>query len=212
MSSVNIHPAVESVLYSKEKIQEVVQTVADQINADYKGVDELVVICILKGASLFTADLIRKLNAPVILEFMAVSSYGDSSKSSASPLDPLWNWPTGNCSYTAWFASRNWREACFGCGRHHWYRFDSQKVGGIVTNAWTGFHRLCHLPEETTHQFRGVLHQVCGYSNDGGFFCGRIRLGLRWYVILLAPKHSFLVEKYRELDYVGVLKPEVYQK
>lgn len=49
---------------------------AKQISEDYKD-KELTVICILKGATIFTCDLIRKISVPVYLDFMIVSSYAD---------------------------------------------------------------------------------------------------------------------------------------
>ena len=63
-----------SVLIKKEDINNKVKEMAGKINNDYKD-EELTVICILKGASLFTADLIRELKMPTYLEFMIISSY-----------------------------------------------------------------------------------------------------------------------------------------
>ena len=52
-----------------------------QITHDYQGRD-LVMVCILKGASVFFSDLIREVDLPVTLDFMALSSYRNSTKSS----------------------------------------------------------------------------------------------------------------------------------
>ena len=54
---------------------------AAQINQDYAG-RELLVVGILRGAFIFLADLVRKLEMPVIVDFMAVSSYGQATSSS----------------------------------------------------------------------------------------------------------------------------------
>jgi hypoxanthine phosphoribosyltransferase len=69
------------VLISAEKIQERIDEIADQINKEYEG-KEVMAICILKGASLFFADMIRRIKVPLRCEFMAVSSYGNEKKSS----------------------------------------------------------------------------------------------------------------------------------
>ncbi len=70
------------VLYSEEEIQTRISEIAKQISSDYKDSENLIVIGVLKGALLFTADLIRKIDNSVQLEFIRLSSYGASSESS----------------------------------------------------------------------------------------------------------------------------------
>ncbi len=72
---------VSSVMISKEQISNKVKEIASQIEKDYKG-QELFVIGVLKGACVFVSDLIREINLPITLDFMAVSSYGMSTQSS----------------------------------------------------------------------------------------------------------------------------------
>ena len=69
------------ILIDEQKIENRVREIGAQITADYKDKD-LVVIGILKGAVLFMADLIKKINVPLSIDFMAVSSYGKSTRSS----------------------------------------------------------------------------------------------------------------------------------
>lgn len=64
-------------LIDEESIAKRIDELAKQISNDYKN-EELTVICILKGATIFTCDLIRKLTIPVYLDFMVVSSYIDT--------------------------------------------------------------------------------------------------------------------------------------
>jgi len=71
---------IERVLISQEEIQKRTQELGAQISKDYAG-KELVVIGILKGASLFTADLFRSITIFAELDFMRISSYGASTKS-----------------------------------------------------------------------------------------------------------------------------------
>ncbi len=72
---------VEQILFDETKLQQIVTKLGQQITADYRGKD-LLLIGILKGANIFMADLIRKIDIPVELDFMAVSSYGSSTESS----------------------------------------------------------------------------------------------------------------------------------
>lgn len=69
------------VLYSAEDIAARVDELGEQITYDYTGKD-LVVIGILKGSCLFMADLIRKIDLKLSIDFMAVSSYKDATVSS----------------------------------------------------------------------------------------------------------------------------------
>jgi hypoxanthine phosphoribosyltransferase len=71
------------VLLTEEQIQAKVSEIGEQIARDYRN-KELLLIGILKGAVIFTADLARKLELPVIMDFMAVSSYGSATKSSGA--------------------------------------------------------------------------------------------------------------------------------
>ncbi|MGE5396525.1 MAG: hypoxanthine phosphoribosyltransferase [Chitinophagales bacterium] len=69
------------VLLSEQDIQTRTKALTDSINQDYSG-QELLVVGILKGAFVFMADLIRGINIPLKIDFMAVSSYGLSTESS----------------------------------------------------------------------------------------------------------------------------------
>jgi hypoxanthine phosphoribosyltransferase len=72
---------LESLLYTKEQLAEAVKKLGQQITKDYEG-KKPVMICILKGASVFFVDLIREIDLPLEIDFMVVSSYGASTKSS----------------------------------------------------------------------------------------------------------------------------------
>lgn len=72
------------VLISEEEIQTRVGELAAQISSDYADADNLVLVGVLKGAFIFLADLSRQLTIPRTIEFIAVSSYGDSSEASGA--------------------------------------------------------------------------------------------------------------------------------
>lgn len=72
---------LEKVLYSEEEIASRINEVAKQIDEDYA--DKCpIMICILKGSVMFYADLLRAMNVKVEMDFMAISSYGNETKSS----------------------------------------------------------------------------------------------------------------------------------
>lgn len=72
---------IERVLISNEEIQKRLDELAAQVNADYAGKD-LLMVCILKGAVTVFADMLRRIEIPCAIDFMAISSYGSSTKSS----------------------------------------------------------------------------------------------------------------------------------
>ena len=72
---------IEKVLISEEEIRGKVGELAAQIDRDYAG-REVLLVGVLKGAVMVMADLARALSTPVSMEFMAVSSYGSSTSSS----------------------------------------------------------------------------------------------------------------------------------
>jgi len=69
------------VLISQKEIEKKVMEISKEISEDYQGKD-LLLVCVLKGSIIFTADLIRALSIPVQMDTIAVSSYGDQTKSS----------------------------------------------------------------------------------------------------------------------------------
>ena len=69
------------ILFDEQAIERKVAELAAQISHDYAG-KELVLVCILKGAAIFAADLSRDLTIPVALDFVQVSSYGSATVSS----------------------------------------------------------------------------------------------------------------------------------
>lgn len=76
-----MHPDMERCLIPAQDIQAKVAEIAKKISVDYRG-KNLLVVGILKGAVLFMADLVRAVDIPVCIDFMAVSSYGSSTESS----------------------------------------------------------------------------------------------------------------------------------
>ncbi|WIM67371.1 hypoxanthine phosphoribosyltransferase [Corynebacterium breve] len=74
---------IEAILIPEDKLAERIQELADMVSEKYKDADEsLILVCVLKGAVFFLTDFARALTIPAEMEFMAVSSYGNSTTSS----------------------------------------------------------------------------------------------------------------------------------
>jgi len=67
------------VLISEEKIDLKVEELARRISADYRDVEDLILVGVLKGSFIFLADLARRLSIPRSVDFMALSTYGDGT-------------------------------------------------------------------------------------------------------------------------------------
>jgi len=76
-----LHPDVDSVLFSAEELRVRVKELGAAISKDYQHSDGLVVVGILKGSFIFMSDLIRTIDVPNVVEFMSLSSYGNSTQS-----------------------------------------------------------------------------------------------------------------------------------
>ena len=76
-----MHEDIREILIGEEQIQRKVKELGGIISRDFANRNPLV-ICVLKGAFIFMADLVKAITIPLEIDFMAVSSYGQSTKSS----------------------------------------------------------------------------------------------------------------------------------
>lgn len=76
-----MHPDIEQVVISAERIQERLREIGEEINRDYAGLDVLL-IAVLKGAFIVLADIARHVRVGTEFDFMAISSYGSATRSS----------------------------------------------------------------------------------------------------------------------------------
>src|SRR5947199_7288466 len=81
MTQAQLEGAVTEVLIDQDTLQQRVTELGEEISHDYAGRD-LLLVGVLKGAVFFMADLMRHLTIPCEIDFMAISSYGDSTDSS----------------------------------------------------------------------------------------------------------------------------------
>lgn len=73
---------LSEILIPEDQLQVRIAELGAQISRDFAGSDRLLLVCILRGGVLFLTDLMRKINVPHAIEFMAVSSYGVGGRSS----------------------------------------------------------------------------------------------------------------------------------
>lgn len=174
---------IEKILISEQELQRGVQRLARQINQDYKG-REVLVIPILKGSVIFAADLVRALRIPVKIDFMQVSSYGAEAVSS------------GNI--------RIKKDLDINITGQHILLIED-----IIDTGRTLFHlknellartpaslKICTMLDKPSRRNAAVQADYIGFEVPDQFVVG---YGLDF------------AEQFRELPYVGVLKPEIYQ-
>ena len=76
-----VHEDIENILITSEEIENKITELAKQVTEEYRGKD-LLLVGVLKGAFVFMSDLARHIDLPIEFDFMAVSSYGSATKSS----------------------------------------------------------------------------------------------------------------------------------
>jgi hypoxanthine phosphoribosyltransferase len=174
---------VDKILISEETLRQRTKELADLISVDYEGKD-LLLICVLKGGVMFLVDLMRALTIPHDVDFMATSSYGASTESSGVVriMKDLDN-PIH--------------------GRHVLIVDDIIDSGRTIDYLTRILHergpaslRICTLLNKPDRREVEVSLDYIGFDIPNEFVIG---YGMDF------------AEKYRNLPFIGVLKPEYYQ-
>lgn len=175
---------IEKILITKQQLSERINELAVQIDKDYAGKTPLMV-CILKGSSMFFADLVRAMKVPVEFDFIAISSYGTKTRSSGEVkmIKDLDRQIEGkdliivedivDSGYTLSYLKR---------------MLDSRHPSSI---------KICTLLDKKCRREVELVPDYCGFDIDDFFVVG---FGLDYD------------EKYRNLPEIGVLKECVYKK
>jgi hypoxanthine phosphoribosyltransferase len=179
-----MHNDVQEILFNEETVNEKIRQIGAEIARDYEGQD-LLVIGILKGAVMFMSDLVKRIDYPVEFDFMAVSSYGKSSESSG--------------------VVRIIKDLDKSIeGRHVLIVEDIIDTGLTLSYLKTLLEgrkaasvKVVALLDKPERRKADIKVDYLGFTVPDHFIVG---YGLDY------------AEKYRNLPYVGVLKPEVYQK
>lgn len=175
---------IERVLISREELNSLLDRLAEKINNDYNG-RRLIAVGILKGAAVFYADLVRRLdNVDVRFDFMAVSSYGASTKSTGAVriLKDLDHSIEGEDVLIV--------EDIVDTGLTLKYLVDNLSKRGARSV------RICCLLDKPARRRTEISADYVGQEIEDAFVVG---YGLDYN------------ERYRNLPYVGILKPEIYR-
>ena len=176
---------IATVLLSEEQLKTRVRELANQLTEDYRDKNPTMV-CILKGAIMFYTDLLRAMPIPVAMDFMAVSSYGKSTKSS------------GEVEIRKDLSTSIE-------GKHVIIVEDIVDSGFTLTyltkmlqSRGAASIKLCTLLDKPSRRAPGITLKAdySGFEVGNEFVVG---YGLDY------------AEWYRNLPYVGILKPEVYE-
>ncbi|WP_303132296.1 hypoxanthine phosphoribosyltransferase [uncultured Olsenella sp.] len=175
---------IKSVILTEGQIRGIVQRMGAEISRDYEGRNPLIV-AVLRGAFVFTADLLRSITIPCEVDFMAVSSYGDGVKSSGVVriIKDLSTKVEGRDLIIA--------EDILDSGLTLSYLVELLKGRGPKSVSVAAFS-IKDIPNHAP----AINPEYVGAHVPNEFIVG---YGLDY------------AEKYRNLPYVGVLKPEVYQ-
>lgn len=178
---------ISRVIFSQEEIADRVADIGAAITRDYAdvaGPEGLVVVCVLRGAAMYACDLIRTIHLPLELDFMAVSSYGNGVKSSGVVriLKDLSSNIQGRHVVIA--------EDILDSGLTLSYLIKNLQSRGPASLAVAAL-----LRKNTPHQ-ADVNCRYVGFECPDEFIVG---YGLDY------------AERYRNLPYIGVLKPDIYE-
>lgn len=179
-----MHKDLAYVLLEEEAIQKRVKELGRQITRDYEG-KELVLVGILKGAVVFFSDLIRHVELPMSMDFMAISSYGNATKSAGVVriLKDLDKDIVGKHIIIV--------EDIVDSGLTLSFLKDNLVSRGAASL------RICALLDKPERRKVDIKADYQGFTIPDAFVVG---YGLDY------------AERYRNLPYIGVLKPEIYTK
>lgn len=174
---------IERVLFTEEALKSRVADIAAQIDRDYEGKSPML-ISVLRGSFIFMADLIRSITLPCTVDFMAVSSYGSGTTSSGQVKI------TKDLSESIEGRDVIVVEDILDSGNTLSYLFQ------LLQARHPASVRLCTLLDKPSRRTKPVQADYTGFTVDDLFVVG---YGLDF------------AEKYRNLPYIGILKPCVYE-
>ncbi|MGM9643400.1 MAG: hypoxanthine phosphoribosyltransferase [Eubacteriales bacterium] len=178
---------IEYVLVTEEEIERTVTRIASEIDRDYPDISRgLLLLCILKGSVVFMGDLMKKLQRPVEIDFMKVSSYGSGTTSSGKVNIMLDLHRADMASLDVIVV-----EDIIDSGRTLAYLVDYLKLTGARSV------RTCTMLDKPSRRQIDFTPDYVGKIIPDEFVVG---YGLDYD------------EKYRTLPFIGVLKREIYSE
>ncbi len=173
---------IEKVLFSKEELAGIVSRIGAEISRDYRD-KQLLLVSVLKGSVVFMADLMRAIDIPARIDFMATSSYGSGTKTSGS-VKIIKDLDINLSGYDIVLV-----EDILDSGRTLSHLIELLKTRGPASLC------ICTLFDKPERRQVEVNPRYVGAVIPDEFIVG---YGLDYD------------EKYRNLPFVGVLKPSVY--
>lgn len=179
----NLEKDIAKILITREQLQIRTTELGDAISRDYAGQD-LLLVCVLKGAFVFLSDLARAIHVPHAIDFMAISSYGGTRTESSGVVRILMDLNTN-------IENRNVLivEDIIDTGRTLAYINENLRTRNPASL------KICTLLNKTARREVDVPISYVGFEIPNEFVVG---YGLDYNEI------------YRNLPFVGVLKPELY--
>lgn len=175
---------IEEVLFTERQIAVMVERIGKEISRDYKD-KNLLLISVLKGSVVFMADLMRSIDIPARIDFMAVSSYGSGTKTSGVvKINMDLALPLAGYDIVV-------VEDILDSGRTLEYLID------LLNGRGPNSIKVCTLFDKPERRQVDIQASYVGSQIPDAFIVG---YGLDYD------------EKYRNLPFVGILKPEVYEK
>ena len=175
---------MQEILFTREQLSARIKEIAAQISEDYRG-KAPVVIGILRGSFIFMADLVRELDIPnMTLDFMSASSYGSGTVSSGLVDIRL------DTSEPITGKDVILVEDILDTGNTL-----SRLVAELQKRNPTSI-RLCVMLDKPERRVKPIQADYAGFQIPDGFVVG---CGLDYD------------QKYRQLEYIGILKPEIYE-
>ena len=173
---------VERILFTEEQLQKRVAELGAQITADYAGKNP-VLASVLRGSYIFMADLTRQIKLPLTVDFMAVSSYGSGTTSSGQVeiRKDLSDSIEGRDLLIV--------EDILDSGNTLYY------LRRILNARHPASIKICTLLDKPERRAKPIEADYKGFTIPDAFVVG---YGLDYD------------ERYRNLPYIGILKPEVY--
>ncbi len=178
---------IQKILLSQDEIDAITTRIAQQIDSDYADRNKrLLLICILKGGVVFMSDLMKKIRRPVEIDFMKVSSYGNGTETSGR-INIILDLHRSDLSDLDIIVV----EDIIDSGKTLSYLVEYLKLNGAHSV------KTCTLLDKPSRRQVDFEPDYCGAIIPDEFVVG---YGLDY------------AENYRTLPFVGVLKPEIYEK
>lgn len=178
-----LHDDIATVLLSEEQIQQRIRELASELLRDYESIDDLLLVGVLKGSAMFMVDLAKQLDRPIALDFIAISSYGQATSTSG--------------------VVRLLKDLDTDIGDRHVLIVEDIVDSGLtlaylresLLRRNPASLKVCALLNKPSRREADVTLDYCGFDIPNEFVVG---YGLDY------------AERYRNLRYIGVLRPDVY--